>query len=382
MRIIHVVHSYYPKVGGIEKVVQYLAEEQAKMGHCVTVITSNLDAAGSPKAEVINGVEVIRLRSRKLWYNDLLMPIEEPVITDSDVVHVHSQNSLFMVQTAKKLKEKTGSKIVFYFMAVDAFKNHPNLFLRLLAPYYGRRSTREALELADLPLVRSLRDLEILKNAYDVDATFLPDGVQDSLLSSNNRNPEEFRQKFGIKQENFFLFIGRMHKLKGPQILVKALKYAGEDVAVIFIGPDGGYLKQTLNLAKKLGVKERTYMLGYVDEESKIQALDSAVALVLPSIADYVEVYPGVISEAWAREKPVIASSVGGIPYRVKQPVNGILVEPSNPKMLADAMLELVGNDKLAEEMGRNGKADVFSWESIAKKSVELYRHVLGDAEA
>jgi glycosyltransferase involved in cell wall biosynthesis len=377
MRIIHVVHSYFPRIGGIERAVQYLAEEQAKLGHEVMVITSNVEVASSPKEETINGVNVVRLGSRKLLYNDLTMPNEEPPIEGVDIIHAHSQNSLFSITVSKKLKIKAYGKVVFHLMAIDAFKDHPNIFIRLIAPYYGRRNTRAALEIADLPLVRSIRDLEILRKRYGVEAEYLPDAVPDYYFTAEKSDPDRFREKFGIKQEKFFLFIGRMHKLKGPQVLVRALKYVNEDIAAVFIGPDGGYLGETLDLAEKIGVKRRVYYLGYVDEKTKIEALDSATALVLPSLANYVEVYPMAISEAWAREKPVIASSVGGIPYRVKQGINGLLVNPSDPKMLAEGMLKLLDDEESAKEMGKNGRKDVFSWREIAEKSIQLYEQVL-----
>jgi len=150
-----------------------------------------------------------------------------------------------------------------------------------------------------------------------------------------------------------------------------------EDIVAVFVGPDGGYLKETLDLAERLDVRGRVYVLGYVDEETKIKALDSAVALVLPSVADHVEVYSIVISEAWARRKPVIASRIGEIPYRVKHGVNGILVDPSDPKALAEAMLEVAPDDELADKMGRNGRKDVFSWREIAARSIQLYRQIL-----
>jgi glycosyltransferase involved in cell wall biosynthesis len=262
-------------------------------------------------------------------------------------------------------------------MAIDAFKDHPNIFIRLIAPYYGRRNTRTALEIADLPLVRSIRDLEILRKRYNVEAEYLPDAVPDYYFTAEKSDPDRFREKFGIKQEKFFLFIGRVHKLKGPQVLVRALKYVDEDIAAVFIGPDDGYLGKTLDLAEKIGVERRVYYLGYVDEKTKVEALDSATALVLPSLADYVEVYPMAISEAWAREKPVIASSVGGTPYRVKHGINGLLVNPSDPKMLAEAMLKLASEEELAEEMGSNGRKEVFSWREVAEKSILLYKQVL-----
>jgi glycosyltransferase involved in cell wall biosynthesis len=332
MRIAHVVHSYFPRVGGIERAVQYLAEEQAKLGHEVTVITSNVDVAGSPKEETINGVNVVRLRSRKLLYNDLTMPIETPPIEGVDIVHAHSQNSLFSVTVAEKLKDRVHGKVAFHFMAVEAFRDHPNFFIRRLAPYYGRRNTRKALEIADLPLVRSIRDLEILRGKYGVEAEYLPDAVPDYYFTAEKADPDEFRKKFGIKQEKIFLFVGRLHKLKGPHILVKALKYVGEDVAAVFIGPDGGYLRETLDLAGRIGVKNRVYMLGYVNEETKIKALDSAIALVLPSLADHVEVYSLVVSEAWARGKPVIASRVGEIPLELDNTLTACLLIPQTQR--------------------------------------------------
>lgn len=377
MRIAHVIHSYFPRVGGIERAVQYLAEEQAKLGHEVMVITSNVDVASSPKIETINRVSVVRLESRKLLYSDLTIPREEPPIEGVDIIHVHSQNSLFSVIVAEKLKDRMHNKVAFHFMAIDTFRDHPNLFIRLIAPYYGKRNTRKALKMADLSLVRSIRDLEILKKTYGVDAEYLPDAVPEHYFTIKKGNPDDFRKKFGIKQEKIFLFIGRMHRLKGPHILVKALRNVDEGVAAVFIGPDGGYLKGTLDLAERIGVRDRVYMLGFVDEETKMQALDSATALVLPSVADHVEVYSIVISEAWAREKPVITSRVGEIPYRVKQDVNGILVDPSNPNMLAEAMLKVAHDEELAKEMGGNGRKDVLSWREVASRSIQLYKQVL-----
>ncbi len=79
---------------------------------------------------------------------------------------------------------------------------------------------------------------------------------------------------------------------------------------------------------------------GFVSEEVKIGALDASSALVFPSISNYVEAFSLAITEAWARGKPVVASAVGEIPYRVRHMVNGLLVLPKNPKTLANAILQ------------------------------------------
>ena len=359
----------------MERVVQGLAEAQAKLGHEIHVLTSDCSCKTMPAFETLNGVNIYRIKSRRLGFPDLTLPCEIPfkLIKQANLIHVHAHNSYFsqrILIESKKLNVKTAC----YFMAVDAFSDHPNWLVRSLAPYYGRRSVRKGLAATDLVLVKSYRDLNVLKERYQVIANYLPDAVKDSILLQKRESSEEFIRKFGIKQHNFFLFIGRMHKLKGPQILVKSLKHVNDDVGAVFIGPDDGYLKETLSLAEKLGVKDRTHVLGYVDEETKIQAIDASIAVVLPSVADYVEVYPGVMSEAWARGKAVIASDVGGNTYRIKHGHNGLLCERSNPQALGTALTKLVGDKKLAEAMGRHGKVAVHSWADIAEKSIEFYK--------
>ncbi|MDW8035080.1 MAG: glycosyltransferase family 4 protein, partial [Candidatus Korarchaeum sp.] len=350
---------------------------QVNLGNEVAVVTSNVSAPHATRRQVVNGVEVLRLRSVRLFYSDLTAAVEEPAIEGADVIHAHSQNSLFSVTLAERLKRRLGAKVAFHLMAVDAFKDHPNPLIRRLAPYYGRLCLKRALGTADLPLVRGRRDLEILKQKYGVNAEYLPDGVPKNYFTTERRDTTEFMERYRIRHEKFFLFIGRIHRLKGPHVLVQALKYLDKGIAAVFIGPDGGYLKRTLEVAEKEGVRDRVYVLGYVSEEDKIWAIDSAVTLVLPSIADYVEVYPMVISEAWARERPVIGTRVGGIPYRIEHGSNGLLVNPLDPKALADAMSTLVNDEVLARRMGEQGKSEVSTWEEIALRSIKLYERVL-----
>jgi glycosyltransferase involved in cell wall biosynthesis len=118
----------------------------------------------------------------------------------------------------------------------------------------------KALETADLLLVRSMRDREILKKRYNAEAHYLPDAIPDYYLTAERGDPSTVRERFGIRQDKFFLYIGRIHKLKGPHILVKALKYVGEDIAAVLVGPDNGYLRETLNLAERIGGQGTGYM--------------------------------------------------------------------------------------------------------------------------
>ncbi len=377
MRIFHIHHSYYPVVGGMERVIKRIAEEQAKLGHEVHVITSYSSAKDSPVEEELNNVYIHRVKGLKLHYPDLTIPTDfnEDLLREVDVVHAHSQNSLFNISIAKRAKI-LGAKVAIHFMAVDAFRDHPSILIRVFGPTYGKWTVKEALKIADLKLVKSFRDMMILRNKFKVKANdlhYVPDGIDEEQLTMPTLE-SEFRKKYNLN-EDIVLFIGRLHPLKGIEVLLKAIPYVikeKRDIKFVFIGP--GNPKRYIGAANKLGISDRVLFLGFVDESTKIGAIDSSACLVLPSICDYVEVYSLVISEAWARGKPVVASNVGEIPYRVKHMVNGILVPPKDPKALAEAILKLLEDRTLGAKIGLEGKKELKTYSEVAFALINIYK--------
>jgi glycosyltransferase involved in cell wall biosynthesis len=374
MKVVHVITHYHPIIGGLERAVQSLAEELAKMGHEVHVITSRFGAENRPKEEVINGVYVHRVKALRLRFADLTYPLEyaEEVIRDADIVHGHSQNSLFTVKSIEKAKS-LGVKTATYFMAVDALYDHPNPLVRLLGSFYASHMLRQAIALSDTRLVKSFRDLEILRNRYEVEAIYVPDGISGEIVNAPNM-AEEFRERYRIR-EPFIVYIGRLHRLKGIDVLIKAMSIAVKEyprLRAVIIGP--GDQRPYRELAQRLGVEDNVVFLGYVDEKTKIGALDASIALILPSVCNYVEVFSIVISEAWARNKPVIATAVGEIPYRVKHMINGILVPPKNPQKLAEAIITLLNDKNLRTKLGTEGRESISTWSEIAIKITSIYK--------
>ena len=371
MKLVYIHHHYWPVVGGLENVVKALAEGTAQLGHEVHVITSPYGAQGRPREEELNGVHIHRVKSIRLMYPDLTYLVEYPttVLKNADVVHGHSQNSLFIVKTIERAK-RLGAKTVMHFMAVDALDDHPNMLIRWLGPHYARNLLRKALAITDVPLARSLRDQQLLKK-YGVEAEHVPDGIH-SWFIAHRHSGDNFREKHGIYND-YVLYVGRLHPLKGIAVLIHAMAYVkeqkGPDLMVIGPGDKTPYV----SLAKKLGVDGKVHFLGFVDEETKIGAIDAATAVVIPSINNYVEVYPMAITEAWARGKPVIAAKVGGIPYRVRHMENGVLVPPRDPKALAEAIMLLANDKELAKKLGAEGRRDVHTWEEIIEALMHIY---------
>ena len=177
------------------------------------------------------------------------------------------------------------------------------------------------------------------------------------------------------------LFVGRLHKLKSLDVLIKAssivVQRYGRDVRFLVIGP--GDLVPYIVLAARLQVEAGFLFLGFVDEDMKIGALDALVCLMLPNISDYAEVYYMVISEAWTRRKPVVISSVGGIPYRVKYVENQVLVSLRDPERLVGALLMLLEGKELVKRLG--GRAST-RWRLGVALAEEFTKALRGSAKA
>jgi len=373
MYLVHASNFYYPVLGGIERVVQRLAEAQAALGHEVHVVTSTYGAGGRPREERIGGVYVHRVKALKLHYPDLTVPLEIPrdVLKRADIVHIHSQNSYFNMRIAREAR-RIGVPVAVHFMAVDALLTHTNITKRELGYFYQRIMTNRALGLADLRFVKSFRDKRALEERYGVKAEYVPDGIDEYFLTKP-KDPSLFRNLFGVDEDVIFLYIGRLHPDKGPQVLVEATAYLRrhfkDRFRTVIIGP--GPREWLSALAKRMNVQELVLVTGSVDEELKISAIDASTCVVIPSLYDYVEVFSLVASEAWARRKPVVAFAVGELVYRVKHGVNGLLVKHRNSRDLALTLQELVTgkhNFKIDEKL--------YTWKEVALELVKFYNAV------
>jgi alpha-maltose-1-phosphate synthase len=87
----------------------------------------------------------------------------------------------------------------------------------------------------------------------------------------------------------------------------------------------------------------------------------------------------GVIPVAYAFAKPVVASSVGGLPESVTDGVTGLLTPPHDPVALADALLRLLNDEALRTRLGQAGHHKMttdLNWDMIATETIRIYRQV------
>lgn len=208
----------------------------------------------------------------------------------------------------------------------------------------------------------------------------IPNGVD---LSEYSDLPPKgaFRKKFSLNEkEKIVLYVGRIHKIKGIDILVKAFANIIKklnNIKLVIVGPDDGYLVEITNLIAELGLSKYVLLTGPLFGRSKLEAFIDADFSVVPS---RYEIFGNVVLESYACSTPVIASRVGGLQEIVSHGETGFLVGLGNVDELSSALHILLNNDDLRNRMSINAKKFVeskFSIEKIVDKLEKTYVEIL-----
>ena len=171
------------------------------------------------------------------------------------------------------------------------------------------------------------------------------------------------------------LYSGRPTLLKGIGVLVDAIPEILDQVPAAHFAFAGASEAEFRSLtdARKLPM-DHLHFLGKLPYDALPGAYASADVAVAPTFRDNV---PFWVLEAMSSGVPVVASRIGGIPELVTEGKTGTLVPPGSPSALAEAVIRLLRDPDLREELGRAARqsaVDRFTWSRAADETLELYR--------
>lgn len=212
-------------------------------------------------------------------------------------------------------------------------------------------------------LVREVRDrITVIHNA----------GLQESPGQQNNALPVAPRPDTG----QVIVACGRLVEQKGYPYLLRAFAEAARDRDVWLWILGEGPLKGTLTeLAETLGIGERVKFLGFQDDPHAY--MRAADVFVLSSLW---EGFGNVIVEAMAAGAPVVSTCCPHGPGEIiEHDVNGLLVPPRDEAALSKALLRVLNDEALREQLRRAGldRAKDFSPDNIARQYAAVFDYVL-----
>jgi glycosyltransferase involved in cell wall biosynthesis len=404
---LHFARLYYPVIGGCERDTRELTIELAKMGHDLTILTSDVAALGNFKrnkyVEKIppddKGVKTIRLHAKNIssfrTFIQFLHLLTENarriglVRSDSllsiDALHYSGLIPAQYVDSVGSggFNVVNGTQIghgeLFFLQKICKKSRVPFVFTprtHTLDPNTGKILPL-ALKIAsasDAIIVLTMCEKEYyVKEGIEPNKIFVTGiGVRPEAFDPPSSN--FFRSEYGIPNDHsIVLHIARMEKYKGAELLIKSMRTVWmrkANATLVLIGKSTPYTKKIKQIAQ---TEKRIVVLPDASEKIKKEALFEATLLVNPS---QIESFGGVFLEAWAAAKPVIGAKTPVSDCVVTEGKDGLLLENLDEAELAKKILFLLENEQVAHEMGKNGKNKAlsdYSWEKIAKLTLEVY---------
>ncbi len=365
LKILQVNKLYFPVTGGIERVVQQIAEGLKDKTDMEVLVCRE---RGKSVTEEINGVKVYRAGSLGVLFS---MPISlaffrmlRKLAKDKDVLHFHMPFPLG--DLACLLSGYKGKVIIWWHSDIVRQKKLMKLYRPIMEWLLKR---------ADVIIVATQGHIDgsDYLPKYRNKCVIIPFGVEPVI----EQKGEQYLKKAAAihKDKISLLFVGRLVYYKGCEVLLKAIgKVEGIELTLVGSGELENKLKEE---AVMLGVESKIHFRGNLNEQELNQVFEDCDVFVLPSILKS-EAFGLVQIEAMAYGKPVINTDLpSGVPYVSLDHITGLTVPPDDVQALADAIQWMVEHEEERIEMGRKARKRVkecFQMESMLSKVLDVYQ--------
>jgi glycosyltransferase involved in cell wall biosynthesis len=185
-----------------------------------------------------------------------------------------------------------------------------------------------------------------------------------------------FDKGFDFDKEDYFLFVGRLSREKGIDLLLEAFKKVSYKIDIVGDGPEKG---KVLDAVKS---NSNFIYSGYQDEKTIIAKMKKAKALVFPSVC--YEGFPMVVLEAFSSGTPVIAAEMGSIKEIVKHKINGLHFKFNDVESLISQLDSIQGKEDFIKSLFRNCREEyerLYTPEKNYQELISIYHKAISIKE-
>ena len=350
--------------GGILFLAVDLARELANEKHEVVIYTTDLDFANNPntfnkklpREENIQNFKIIRSH---VWFSIKLFFVSpglyfRMINSQQDIIHTIGIRSFQSFVGALVAYKK---KIPLFVSDQGGLTTHPdlhtnNVWTKILYKIQSPM-VQFIIKHAKKIIVANEYEKKIFSQLTDENRIEV---VRNGINLESMKSSVNFKKKYAVNQ-NYFLFLGRFHRVKGIDTLLKAINLIKDhhimsNVKLVVMGVDFGFEGEMLKMIKEMGLDNIIKVIKNPPREDVIAAYKESEFLVLPSRW---ELSPLTPLEGFAFKKPTISTKAHGIPYTLHDGKDSILVETENYKELSDMIIDLLNDKKKCERLGMEG---------------------------
>ena len=377
--------------GGIMFLCLDIAKESAKLGHDVTIFTTDMDFANNPKTFNKNlprnqKIENFQINRSHVWLSIKLFFVNPGIYNqlmknDYDIIHtvgIRSFQSLVAAFVAKK------KNIPLVISDQGGLTTHPDqesslfnkLLIALQKPFINfiintatKISVPNNYEKNIFENFCNKSKIEIIKNGINLDIL--------------DYKQIDFKEKYEINS-NYILFLGRFSKVKGVDILIESInilksKIDSSKIKFLLMGADFGFESDMKKMIQEYDLNNLIKIIKNPPREDVISAYRESKFLVYPSRW---ELSPLTPLEGFAFKKTIISTTAHGIPSTIHDNQNCVLVEPNNPQQLANSIFELLHDDEKCSKFGNSGYNLVLeecNSRVMTESTLKMYEQIIKD---
>ena len=368
MRILHFYKNALPEtIGGVEQVIDQIARGTSALGVENTVLS--LSNTPSKYPSPMDGYELFTAkRNFELASNGFSLEsiqLFKKLSAKADLIHYHFPWPF--ADLIHLLAPPNKPAILTYHSDIVRQK-----FLLML---YGplKRQFIKSIDHIVATSPNYLKTSDVL-NAFCHKVSIIPIGLdRQTYPNPEAKLVEYYTSLFG---ERFYLFIGAFRYYKGLKFLIDAAKITPYPIVIVGSGPIEDQLKI---ITHKHGLNN-VFFLGQVSERNKCALLEACYSVIFPSYLRS-EAFGVTLLEGAMFGKPLISCEIGtGTTYINIDQLTGLVVPPSDPVALSNAMSWLWNHPDQAAEMGKKAYArykELFTAKQMAHSYYKLYQNLL-----
>ena len=364
MKVLHFFKTYWPdSFGGVERTIHAIAESTARHG----VETQVLSLSRSPEENTrrLDGHMAVKARLdfelASTGFSRAVFGKFDALARQSDLVHYHFP---WPVMDIAHFRSRHGKPAVVTYHS-DIVKQ------RLLLSFYRPLMTR-FLGNVDAIVATSpdyLRSSAVLRR-FEAKSSVIPIGIDESAYPAPTPADVDWCRSMVLGP--FVLFVGVLRYYKGLDVLIDAADRARCRIVIAGSGPIEQQLKRQAEKLKR----DNVIFAGEVSEGQKMALLHACNGFVFPS-NQRSEAYGVSLAEAAMCGKPMISCDIGtGTSYVNKAGLTGLVVPPSDPARLAEAINRLIDSPAEAERWGQAARqrfCELFTAEKMGRAYADLY---------